>query len=290
MQNFIKRYVESGYSFFNTASREKKILTVWKPFQTRKPTEKEISAWLRSPVQNYAIVCGEISNIVVFDVDTKYGGDPTPFQNRGLYEVRTPSGGYHFYTLYDPLLSSTKHKKEPKSGILKFVDVQSNGALVFCPPTTFENGKYTIINDVPITHLPDDLLAKVLEDLEPEKESTDFTPYIPRPHSEKGRPGDIFNALASWEEVLIPLGWVKVGRATPTQFWRRPGKNKGISASTNWKGYDLFFPFTKFFPELEQKKGYTKFSLLAALKYGGDFNATAKALVMENYKIANNLL
>lgn len=290
MQDFIKRYKDSGYSFFNTGSKEKKVITNWTKFQSCKPTQKEIDSWLKWSTQNWAIVCGEISNLVVFDVDTKNGGDPTPFLNRGLYEIRTPSGGYHFYTLYDPLLKSTKHKKSVHKGILNAVDVQSNKALVFCPPSKFSNGAYTLVNDVPITHLPDDLMVKVLEELEPEKESKEYTPYTVRPHSEKGRPGDIFNALASWEEVLIPLGWTKVGQGNPTQFWRRPGKSSGISASTNWNGYDLFFPFTTSVDGLEQKKGYTKFSLLATLKYGGDFNTTAKALVIENYKIANDLI
>jgi len=287
----IDRYIKSGYSFFNTGTREKKCKTLWTKFQKEKPSQFLIDAWKKSPIQNWAIVCGEISNLVVFDVDTKNGGDPTPFLNRGMYEVRTPSGGYHFYTSYDPLLESTKHKKAKTDGILKAVDVQSNGAIVFCPPTEFPNGKYTIVNDVPITPLPTDLLAKVLEELEPEKSSTDFTPYIPRDHPLGGRPGDIFNALASWEDVLIPLGWRKTYKSqSQVQYWCRPGKKDGISASTNWRGYDLFFPYTKSINELEQKKGYTKFSLLVTLKYGGDPKAAARALVMENYKIANELL
>ena len=293
MQNiFINRYKKANYSFFNTGSKEKKVLTKWTEFQHRKPTEKEIENWSKFTSQNYAIVCGEISNLVVFDVDTKNDGDPTPFLNRGLYEVRTPSGGYHFYTLYDPLLKSTKHKKKDHKGILKSVDVQSNGAIVFAPPSFFPNGTYTLTNDVPIGKLPDDLMVLVLEALEPEKDSTSYTPFKAIAQPDMGRPGDIFNALASWEEVLFPLGWGKVGhnRASGIQYWRRPGKKDGISASTNWKGYDLFFPYTKSVSELEQMKGYTKFSLLATLKYGGDFRKAAKELVMENYRLVNKLV
>lgn len=287
MQNiFIKRYIESGYSFFNTGSKEKKVLTKWSEFQNRRPNQNEIDTWLKSPIQNYAIVCGEISNLVVFDVDTKNGGDPTPFLNRGMYEIRTPSGGYHFYTLYDPLLKSTKHKKSSHQGILKAVDVQSNGSLVFAPPTKFQNGTYEVVNNVPVGRLPDDLLSLVLEALEPEKESKDFTPFKPSQTPETGRPGDIFNALATWEDVLIPLGWSRVGRSQDIQYWRRPGKKDGISASTNWKGYDLFFPFTTS-TELEQLKGYTKFRLYATLVHGGDFRKAAKTLVIENYKLVN---
>ena len=284
-------YIKSQWSFFNTGSKEKKVLTPWTEFQSRRPTQSEIKVWLKSSVQNYAIVCGSISNLVVFDVDTKNGGDPTPFLNRGLYEIHTPSGGYHFYTLYDPLLKSTKHKRADHSGILKAVDVQSNGSIVFAPPTQFVNGTYKVVNDVPITHLPDDLLTLVLDALAPESASKDYVPYKSSPHASKGRPGDVFNALATWDDVLIPLGWSKVGHhSTGIQYWRRPGKSDGISASTNYKNYDLFFPFTTSVDNLVPMKGYTKFSLLATLKFNGDFNAAALSLVIDNYRTAHSLV
>lgn len=295
-QYWLARYNKAGFSFFNTRSRQKKIVEAWTKYQFQHPTIDKIKQFLTLSSQNYAIVCGEISNLVVFDVDTKNGADPTPFLNRGLYEVRTPSGGYHFYTSYLPILASTKHKKDQHSGILKFVDVQSNGALVFCPPSAFPGPTgsivpYTLVNDAPIVPLPDDLLTLVLDALEPEKGSTDVKPYRPIAAPEKGRPGDIFNALATWDDVLVPLGWTKVGKAhTGTQYWKRPGKNDdGISASTNYKGYNLFFAYTKHFDELQSLKGYTKFHLYAVLKFKGDFNAAARSLVMENYRLANNL-
>ena len=291
MHDFLARYFEEGYSFFNTGSDQKKVLTSWTRFQHEKPTKQEINTWLKARTQNYAIVCGEISNLVVFDIDTKNGADPTPFQNLGMFEIQTPSGGYHFYCQYDPLLKSTKHQKPHTSGLLKAVDIQSNGSLVFAPPSKFPNGEYIILNDVPVGKVPENLLAQVLAALEPEKEAKEYTPYQPTAHFEKGRPGDLFNALATWEEVLEPQGWKKVGRTQQgIQYWRRPGKTDGISASTNWKTYDLFFPFTSSMPPLVPTKGYTKFAFLAATKYDNNFEACAKALVMENYRLAHNLV
>lgn len=286
---WLLRYKQLGYSFFNTLSNEKRIYAKWAEFQDRKPTDDEIRGWLQIRNQNYAIVCGEISNLVVWDVDTKNGGDPTPFLNRGLFEMRTPSGGYHFYSTYDPIFYSTKHKKSEHSGILKAVDVQSTGSLVFAPPSKFPGlPAYTITNDVPVGPLPDDLLLRVLEALEPEKHSTEYTPYVPPQNPENRRPGDIFNALATWDDVLLPLKWTKLGATiNGTQYWKRPGKTTpGVSASTNYKGYDLFFPFTKFYDELTWKKGYTKFSLYTKLAHNGDPRSAARSLVYDNYKYA----
>jgi len=284
------RYKQSGFSFFNTKSSEKKILQSWTKYQINKPTDEEIKSWIDSPIQNYAIVCGEISDLIVIDVDIKNGGDPKPFQNRGLYEVQTPSGGFHFYCKYDTSLANTKHDNK---GILKGVDLQSNKSLAFAPPSFFpKKGGYRLINDAPVQEIPEDLLIKILEALEPEQQAEEYTPYKPIKIPEMGRPGDIFNALATWEQILFPLGWTKVGHQNTRgiQFWRRPGKKNGISASTNWNNYDLFFPYTTSVDGLSQKKGYTKFNLLATLKYDGDYRRTAKELVVENYKIANKLI
>jgi putative DNA primase/helicase len=196
---------------------------------------------------------------------------------------------------YNPLLATTNHKKANHKGILHAVDVQSNGALVFCAPSHFPTGKYpggyTVVNDSPLIDTPDDLLIQVLESLEPEKEVPSVSPFNPVSIPENGRPGDIFNALTRWDDVLLPLGWTKVGSGkSGTQFWRRPGKKEGISASTNWKNYDLFFAYTTSVTGLSKLKGYTRFNLFATLRYGGDYRAAAKALVVENYKTAYGLV
>jgi len=286
-REWYKKYMKLGWVFFGTETREKKVATKWAKYQTERPTNQEITNWLNSTIDNTAIVCGSISGIIVYDVDTKNGGDPTPFQNRGFYEVRTPSGGYHFYVKYTPILASTKHNKE-YTGILKGVDIQSNSSVVFAPPSYFEGrGGYTLVNDVELIDTPDDLLGAILEALEPEREATDYTPYIGPKEPIMGRPGDIFNHFASWEDVLYPLGWTKCYTTQRgTTFWKRPGKqDEGISASTNWNNYDLFFAYTTSVDGLQTKKGYSKFNLFATLKFGGNYKEAAKALVLQNYNL-----
>lgn len=286
-KEWLQEYINKGYSFFNISSKTKKIFTPWTKYQTRKPTTAEIETWLKYPTQNYAIVCGEVSDLIVFDVDTKNDGDPTPFLNRGLYEVRTPSGGYHFYCKYDPLLKSIAGKT--RTGFLKGIDIQSDGKLAFCPPSKFENGEYILVNYAEIKPIPEDILALVLENLEPEREIKEIKPYKPQPYHYTGdaKTGDIFNALTSWEDLLIPLGWEKVGHVNKlgVQYWRRPNKKDGISASTNWGGHDLLIPFTTS-TALQTGKGYTKFGALTALQYNGDFRACSIDLVTLNAKLA----
>lgn len=289
-KDWLEYYKEKGFSFFNTGSINKTISTPWSKYQKEKPNDSQISVWLNKyATQNYAVVCGEVSNIIVFDVDTKNDGDPTPFLNKGMYEVRTPSGGYHFYCKYDETLGKTLHSKTAK---LKGVDIQSNGAPIFLPNCWFKdkNAGYTLVNDVEITPIPDDVMQFVLEALQPETPIEEIKPYKPKPYHFTGeaKPGDIYNALATWAEVLIPLGWMPLGglKQNGIQYWKRPGKNDGVSASTNWGGYDLLIAFTTS-TALEPNKGYTKFGALTQLQYNGDFRECAKDLVLR--RINSNL-
>ena len=58
------------------------------------------------------------------------------------------------------------------------------------------------------------------------------------------RPGDDFNTRTSWPALLEPAGWVQVFERGDVTYWRRPDKTFGISATTNFGGSDLFYPFT----------------------------------------------
>jgi putative DNA primase/helicase len=96
------------------------------------------------------------------------------------------------------------------------------------------------------------------------------------------RPGDHFSNRASWEDVLLPHGWVKVHQRGEVSYWRRPGKEVGVSATTNWQGSDLLYVFstsTIFEPE----RGYAKFSAYSLLEHGGDFQAAARSLSRQGY-------
>jgi len=287
MSKIIESYIEKGFTFFHTENPEKTTKVHWKKYQKQKPSEKEISAWGKIPYQNYAILCGQPSDIVVFDVDVYKGGDPTLFQNRNMYEVRTARGGLHFYAKYDPLF------KTDHGVLLPNVDIQSDGTIVFAPPSKYTTGdvigEYTIVNDVPIRPLDDDLLvyfATLIEEKNPPKPPAQNYSKQNIPVSEM-RPGDIFNYTMTWDELMPYFGFKPVGRQNQMgrQFWCRPGKAYGISASTNYNNYDLLFIYTTHFDELQRLRGYTKFHAYTAMMCGGDFSKAAAELQKNNYKL-----
>lgn len=105
-------------------------------------------------------------------------------------------------------------------------------------------------------------------------------------------PGNKFAAENSWEQILEPHGWTKVGPAGKTQRWCRPGKTKGWSATTglvSTHGADLFCVFSSNahpFPGPASGSNcstHSKFDAYARLNFGGDHSAAAKHLAGEGY-------
>lgn len=106
------------------------------------------------------------------------------------------------------------------------------------------------------------------------------------------RPGDEYASRVSWADILCPAGWVLEGEAGGTQRWRRPGKNKGWSATTGLtskQGTDLLCVFSSnAFPFPGPDGGHIcsthgKFDAYALLHHGGDHRAAATALAQKGF-------
>lgn len=96
------------------------------------------------------------------------------------------------------------------------------------------------------------------------------------------RPGDDYTARTTWEEVLEPHGWVAVFERDGVTYWRRPGKDIGISASTNYMNSDLLYVFTTS-TDFEDQRSYDRFGAYVALNHDGDFSAGYHALARQGY-------
>ena len=77
-------------------------LIPWKEFQSRLPTEQEVTEWFdKWPDANIGIITGKISNLVVFDLDSE--GAVEYADNEGGFPetVKVKTGkGYHVYMQY----------------------------------------------------------------------------------------------------------------------------------------------------------------------------------------------
>lgn len=102
--------------------------------------------------------------------------------------------------------------------------------------------------------------------------------------SDDDTPGNDFISRTDWFDLLNSRGWQQVGSRGAIQYWRRPGKDRGISATVNGPGIlpDRLYVFTSSTP-LEPNRSYTRFQAYAYLVHGGDFSTAAKQLRADGY-------
>lgn len=108
------------------------------------------------------------------------------------------------------------------------------------------------------------------------------------PSTAKGdRPGDDFNRRATWAEILEPHGWAPERVSGDVTYWTRPGKSRGVSATTgkcrSEAGNDLLYVFTTNAPPFAGEDYFDKFGAFARLNHGGDFQAAARAVAGMGY-------
>ena len=132
-------YCEQGLSVIPVRRTDKQPRVRWRPFQQRKADESQIRAWWNQfPDANLAIVTGQVSGLVVLDIDSPEGeaalaGKPLPLTPT----VRT-GRGKHFYFQHPgfPVRSC--------AGILTDVDIRGEAGYVIAPPSIHVSGvEYT---------------------------------------------------------------------------------------------------------------------------------------------------
>jgi hypothetical protein len=97
------------------------------------------------------------------------------------------------------------------------------------------------------------------------------------------RPGDDFNARMGWGELLQADGARLDRRRGEVEYWTRPDKPRGVSASVGYQGSDLLTVFTCNWPGLAADTSYSKFGYWAATRHGGDHAAAARDLAARGY-------
>jgi hypothetical protein len=96
------------------------------------------------------------------------------------------------------------------------------------------------------------------------------------------RPGDDFNERGDVGDLLQQHGWTFVYQRGTTSYWRRPGKNKGISASFNYRESNRFYVFTSS-TEFDNARAYSPFSTYAVLEHSGNYKEAARDLGQQGY-------
>ncbi|WP_172384774.1 phage/plasmid primase, P4 family [Streptomyces sp. MNP-20] len=247
-------------------------------------------------------------------------GDVWDAIKRGYCE-RTPSGGYHliYRVTGGPVLGNTKLARRPATAaeleaapgarVQVLIETRGQGGFVVTAPShgpVHPSGRpWELLAGGP-GHIATidvgerDALFAVARMLD-EMPQADQTPAlaaapadeadaflfgtVPASAVDSGglSPLDDFEQRTAWADILKPHGWQLLFTSGHTSYWRRPGKNVGVSATTGRDAArDRLFVFSSS-TEFEQETPYTKPGAYALLEHGGDHSAAARELRRRGY-------
>ena len=297
------------------SNAEQRHTRPWSAFKTRRPTMAELRDWFRDSDKDIeygvAVIGGEVSGgVEIVDLDnwdvvepwSALVDDQAPGLLDRLVRVKSPRPGLHVYYRCVEFGGSRKLAMvpDPEHGGTKPKGViELKGAAGYClaPPSPAAchrtNRPYVYDGDLDLTQIPTitpeerEILLSCARRLDawgrPARKA--YSPTVrTAPAGGFARPGDAFNALADWGEILIPHGWAWVRETeVGSHQWCRPGKSGGVSATTGFAGSDLLFAFSSNADPFEPQAWYTKFHAYTLLNHGGDFRAAARDLARRGY-------
>lgn len=298
----------------------KRPAVAWKAWQTERPGEDHLHDWFGHASHGVGVITGTISgNLELLEVEGR-AVDLVPqlaalLTDSGMGElwqricagwlVQSPSGGLHFlYRVDGSVAGNTKLARRPgevPGTVDVLIETRGEGGYLVTAPsggTVHPTGKpWAIVAGGPATcptltvDERDALhLAASTFDAMPVRDDYPAPAPLPAgstPSSSDGlRPGDDYNARATWDDILTPHGWQRVKKMGTGWGWVRPGKHPrdGISATTGTSldGVDRLYVFSSS-TEFDTERPYSKFAAHALLEHGGDLSAAASALRKNGY-------
>jgi hypothetical protein len=285
----------------------------WKEYQANRPNESVLNRWYSHGGTGMGIVCGAVSgNLEVLDFDDRrtYGAFKELAKVSGLgqlveriesgYLEESPSTGIHWPYRCEDIGRNTKLARRPKlpgemadpqDKVKVLIETRGEGGFIITAPSygsVHPSGQpYRLLRGgfETIATITREERASLFElahtfDLMPKQ--TIKEPVAKGSEKSDTRPGDDFNKRGDWANILKPYGWRLVCELDGEGYWRRPGKDEGISATTNFQGSDLLYVFSTS-TIFESERGYSKFGAFALLEHNGDHQAAAKALAGMGY-------
>lgn len=246
------------------------------------------------------LVCGKISgNLECIDFDNHFSDakeilgqfltdEVEEICNRtGIPLESTMSGGYHIMYRCEEISGNQKLAQRPKAQNGKFIpdtiiETRGEGGYFVCAPTNGYKLMGADIENIPT--ITKEERAILLNTARSMNEWYEKNKNISVEYESTDKPGDYFNnlfeAIDEMKGSLVRAGWTEVS----DKRWRRPGKDKGISATLGYVADNLFYCFTPNAHPFEEEKGYMPFGVVGLLDYGGDFKSFAKDIA-ERYNL-----
>jgi len=311
MKDAAQRYLAAGLCVLPARRDQKRPTVAWKPFQKRLPTEREVDVWFSNGQTALCVLTGAVSgNLELMDFD-QHGAlfdawcEKVRSAKPGLLErlviSLTQNGGRHASYRYDgEICGNLKLAQRRGDGgrPVTLIETRGEGGLFLCAPTAgYEVTQGDLCAPpVLIADERDILLGcawELNEHLPPVVDGPAGSPVgaTPAARAQHGptsghtgptvglRPGDDFSRRGDLRAVLEQHGWRRT-KAGDNEYWCRPGKTSGASATLKDR---VFYVFSSNAAPFEPNKGYSSFAVYTLLEHGGDYEQAARALRRDGY-------
>ncbi|QDU76919.1 hypothetical protein Pan97_39760 [Bremerella volcania] len=305
-------YLRSGLSVLPAISAEKRpALAGWKQYQRRLPTERQVESWF-ADAPAICVLAGEVSGHLemidfdhegeLFDCWRELVATEMPALAGRLVVERSQSGGQH--VIYrcecpipgnrklaqrtvvtpsnEPVVIAGKRYVPRRVGdqfqiTCTLIETRGEGGLFLCDPTPDYQIEQGSLNTLPVLNEAE--RSVLIEAACALNETMPPVARAPAGLLGEGRPGDDFNERGEVRDVLRRHGWDLV-RGGENEYWRRPGKEQGWSATLR---EGVLYVFSSNAAPFEPDRAYAPFTVYALLNHDGDFAAAATALRAEGY-------
>lgn len=315
MKNAARQYLEAGLCVLPARRDQKRPTVPWKQFQKRLPTEAEVDAWFANEQKGLCILTGKISgHHELIDFDQRAAlFDPWCAKVRavrpGLVErltfCKTQNDGRHV-----PYLSAVEvggnmklaQRRGADGKVVTLIETRGEGGLYLCAPTPgYEVIQGDLCNLPFLTAEERDILLQCAWDLneyqppvvDGPSAPSNTSPNVPTStaSAQRGptcretgptgelRPGDDFSKRGDIRPFLEKHGWQRT-KGGENEYWRRPGKTGGNSATFNGQ---VFYVFSSNADPFDQNQGYSPFAVYTRLEHGGNYEKSARALRLSGY-------
>lgn len=286
------------------------VIKSWNKYQENAMSLDEVKQHfnnLDSAKHGIGLICGTPSqNLEVIDFDNKLGNIKEIFNDfckipdvqtilkkYSLPIEETQSKGFHIAYRCENVVSGSQklaQDKNDKGKTETLIETRGEGAYFIAAPTN----KYKLLKgsfeDIPvITDKERDLLLsyaksynKVFKEPPPVKNN-----YTKQPDTFVRNSWDDYNAdsnaLREVKQLLQEHNWSYYYSHGTVEYWTRPDKKSGISATFGKVADNVFYVFSSNAQPFEPNHGYQPFHILTLLKYNGDYQSAAKDLFKQGY-------
>jgi putative DNA primase/helicase len=296
----------------------------WAPYQITAPTLGQVNEWWGNGQQyGLALICGAVSGgLELLELEGRATGSTslsiiaetirgTEVEELWAYLTGpdgylewTPSGGIHIlYRITDhPVPGNSKIARN--AGLEVLAETRGEGGYVVVAPTSglcHPSGESWELLQGQFGRLPEitwdqrcllhEAIRLCLDEAPPAQEvELRHPPALPTAavglSAGGSSPGDEFEAVTDWSDIIGPHGWVLESRgAGNLRNWTRPGKETraGSSATTGYKNdRDRLYVFSTS-TLFTANRPYTKFGAYTLLNHNGNFSAAASALARQGF-------